>query len=158
MSAKKPAKKAATEPVAESAPRSPGETPAAHLVLVVDDMADARDICAEYLTYRGYRVATAADGHEALAKAVELLPAVILMDLSLPGLDGWEVTRRLRRDERTRRLAIVALTAHAMPSTREEALDAGCDAVVTKPCLPRDLEAEVRRQIERNALEGDGTA
>jgi CheY-like chemotaxis protein len=143
---------------AEKPAQGTPETPEAPLVLVVDDMPDGREICAEYLSYRGYRVATAADGHEALAKAQELLPAVILMDLSLPGIDGWEVTRRLRRDERTRRLAIVALTAHALPSARDEAIAAGCDAVVTKPCLPRELEAEVRRQIERNAVEGDGTA
>ena len=123
----------------------------APLVLVVDDMQDGREICAEYLAFRGYRVATAADGHEALARSFELLPDVILMDLSLPGIDGWEATRRLKRDERTRHIPVIALTAHALPSARDEALAAGCDSVVTKPCLPKDLEAEVRRQIERNA-------
>lgn len=129
----------------------------APLVLVVDDMVDGREICAEYLSFRGYRVATAADGHEALAKAFELLPQVILMDLSLPGIDGWEATRRLKRDERTRGIPVIALTAHALPSYRDEALAAGCDAVVTKPCLPKELEAEVRRQIERLASDSHGT-
>jgi len=128
----------------------------APLVLVVDDMVDGREICAEYLSFRGYRVATAADGHEALAKAFDLLPHVILMDLSLPGIDGWEATRRLKRDERTRRIPVIALTAHALPSYRDEALAAGCDSVVTKPCLPKDLEAEVRRQIERHASDSQG--
>jgi two-component system, cell cycle response regulator DivK len=128
------------------------------LVLVVDDMVDGREICAEYLSFRGYRVATAADGHEALAQAFDLLPTVILMDLSLPGIDGWEVTRRLKRDERTRHIPVIALTAHALASARDAALSAGCDAVVTKPCLPKELEAEVRRQIERNASRSDESA
>ncbi len=117
------------------------------LVLVVDDMEDGREICAEYLTYHSYRVATAADGFEALEKAFALLPDVILMDLSLPGLDGWEATRRLKNDERTRRIPVIALTAHALSSARDEALAAGCDAVVTKPVLPRDLEQAIRRQL-----------
>lgn len=133
------------------APRSqsaPGE-PA--LVLVVDDVADGREICAEYLAFRKYRVATAADGREALAKAFALLPDVILMDLSLPEIDGWEATRRLKDDERTRHIPIIALTAHALRSAHDEALAAGCDAVVTKPVMPRDLEAEVRRLLEDGA-------
>jgi CheY-like chemotaxis protein len=83
---------------------------------------------------------------------------VILMDLSLPGIDGWEVTRRLKRDERTRHIPVIALTAHALASARDAAFAAGCDAVVTKPCLPKDLEAEVHRQIERNASTMDETA
>jgi two-component system cell cycle response regulator DivK len=117
------------------------------LVLVVDDMEDGREICAEYLTYHSYRVETAADGFEALDKAFALLPDIILMDLSLPGLDGWEATRRLKKDERTRRIPVIALTAHALSSARDEALAAGCDAVVTKPVLPRELEKAIRRQL-----------
>jgi two-component system, cell cycle response regulator DivK len=117
------------------------------LVLVVDDMEDGREICAEYLTYHSYRVATAADGFEALDKAFALLPDIILMDLSLPGLDGWEATRRLKNDERTRLIPVIALTAHALSSARDEALAAGCDAVVTKPVLPRELELAIRRQL-----------
>ena len=117
----------------------------APLVLVVDDMDDGREICAEYLAFRKYRVATAADGYEALAKAAELLPDIILMDLSLPGIDGWEATRRLKDDAATRHIPVVALTAHALKSAHDQAVAAGCDAVVTKPILPRDLEAEIRR-------------
>jgi two-component system, cell cycle response regulator DivK len=118
------------------------------LVLIVDDVDHGREICSEYLEFRGFRVATAADGQEALDKAFELLPDVILMDLSLPKIDGWEATRRLKQDERTRAIPVVALTAHALASAHEKAMEAGCDSVVTKPCLPRDLEAEVRRQLE----------
>ena len=124
------------------------ETAAPPLVLIVDDVDHGREICSEYLEFRGFRVATAADGQEALDKAFELLPDVILMDLSLPKIDGWEATRRLKHDERTRAIPIVALTAHALASAHEKAMEAGCDSVVTKPCLPRELEAEVRRQLE----------
>lgn len=125
----------------------PAEPP---LVLIVDDVDDGREICAEYLQFRGFRVATAADGLEALEKAFELLPDLILMDLSLPKLDGWEATRRLKQDERTRTIPVIALTAHALVSTHERAREAGCDAVVTKPVLPRELEQEVRRQLEKS--------
>jgi len=124
----------------------PQQTPAP-LVLVVDDVAHGREIFAEYLEFRGFRVATAADGLEALDKAFELLPDIILMDLSLPQLDGWEATRRLKGDDRTRTIPIIALTAHALASAHDKAMAAGCDSVVTKPCIPRDLEAEVRRQL-----------
>jgi two-component system cell cycle response regulator DivK len=117
------------------------------LVLVVDDVAHGREIFAEYLEFRGFRVATAADGLEALDKAFELLPDIILMDLSLPQLDGWEATRRLKGDDRTRKIPIIALTAHALASAHDKAKAAGCDSVVTKPCVPKDLEAEVRRQL-----------
>ncbi len=77
------------------------------LVLVVDDFEAGRDLVAEYLGFRGYDVATAADGAEGLEKAAELLPDAILMDLSLPVIDGWEATRRLRADERTRGIRVI---------------------------------------------------
>lgn len=125
----------------------PQQTQPAPLVLVVDDVAHGREIFAEYLEFRGFRVVTAADGLEALDKAFELLPDVILMDLSLPQLDGWEATKRLKSDDRTRTIPVIALTAHALASAHDKAMAAGCDSVVTKPCIPRDLEAEVRRQL-----------
>jgi len=137
----------------DDAPRSRRSPALPALVLVVDDVADGREICAEYMLFRQYRVATAADGREALAQAFELLPDVILMDLSLPEIDGWEATRRLKRDERTRHIPIIALTAHALKSAHDEALAAGCDSVVTKPVMPRDLESEVRRLLDGHAAE-----
>jgi two-component system, cell cycle response regulator DivK len=121
------------------------------LVLIVDDYADGREVCAEYLAFRGYRVATAEDGFDALEKTRALAPDVILMDLSLPRLDGWEASRRLKADERTRHIPIIALTAHSLSSARDKAVAAGCAAVVTKPCPPRDLEEEVRRQLRADA-------
>ena len=125
------------------------------LVLIVDDYAEGREICAEYLAFRGFRVATAEDGVDAIAKTRELLPDVILMDLSLPRLDGWEASRILKGDERTRHIPIIALTAHALSSARDRAVEAGCDSVVTKPCLPRRLEAEVRKKLGMSAAEDE---
>jgi two-component system cell cycle response regulator DivK len=117
------------------------------LVLIADDTEDVRSICAEYLQYREYRVATAGDGQEAFDQALALLPDVIVMDLSMPVLDGLEATRRLKADDRTRHIPVIALTAHAMRASVEEALAAGFDVVVTKPCLPSDLEKEIFRQL-----------
>ncbi len=125
------------------------------LVLVVDDFEAGRDLVAEYLAFRGYEVATAADGAEGLEKALELVPDAILMDLSLPELDGWEATRRLRDDERTRGIRIIALTAHALESERERALEAGCDEVVTKPVVPKELERVVRGLLGRDDAPAD---
>jgi two-component system, cell cycle response regulator DivK len=127
----------------------PTDRDEAALVLIVEDYEEGREICAEYLRFRGYRVATAEDGREGLEKAFELAPDLILMDLSLPSMDGWEATRRLRQDPRTRHTPVIALTAHALASARAKALEAGCDEVVTKPVVPRDLEAVVRLQLER---------
>jgi two-component system, cell cycle response regulator DivK len=120
------------------------------LVLVVDDYQDAREMYAEYLAYSGFRVAEASNGLEALEKAFELRPDVILMDLSLPGMDGWAATRRLKTDERTRQIPVVALTGHALAGASESARQAGCDAFVTKPCLPDELVVQVRRMLDRD--------
>jgi two-component system, cell cycle response regulator DivK len=119
------------------------------LVLIADDTEDVRTICAEYLEFHGYQVVTAADGQEALDRAFAHPPDLVVMDLSMPVLDGLEATRRLKADERTRHVPVIALTAHAMRSSLAEALAAGFDAVVTKPCLPKDLEAEISRQLAR---------
>ena len=117
------------------------------LILVVDDYQDAREMYAEYLQFSGFRVAEARNGNEAVEQAFALKPALILMDLSLPGMDGWEATRRLKADETTRHIPIVALTGHALAGASEGARRAGCDSFVTKPCLPDDLVIEVRRML-----------
>jgi len=117
------------------------------LVLVVEDYQDAREMYAAYLQFSGYRVAEATNGVEAIEKARELMPDVILMDLALPKMDGWEATRRLKDDERTRDIPIVALTGHALAGHAEGARLAGCDAFVTKPCLPDALLEEIRRML-----------
>lgn len=118
------------------------------LVLVVDDFVDAREMYAQYFEFSGFRVAEAANGAEAVEKAIELSPQIILMDLSMPGMDGWEATRRLKADSRTRNIPIIALTGHALIGFQQSAKEAGCDAFVTKPCLPDAILAEVWRLIE----------
>jgi CheY-like chemotaxis protein len=114
------------------------------LVLLVDDYPDNRDIYVQFLTYSGLRVEEAENGHQALDKAFTLRPDVIVMDLSLPGLDGWEATRRLKQDPRTRDIPVIALTGHALAGHSKGALDAGCDAFIIKPCLPERLLDEIR--------------
>ena len=117
------------------------------LVLVVEDYQDAREMYAAYLEFSGYRVAEATNGVEALEQAHALKPDIILMDLALPKMDGWEATRQLKADARTRDIPIVALTGHALAGHAEGAKAAGCDAFVTKPCLPDALVAEIRRML-----------
>jgi CheY-like chemotaxis protein len=117
-------------------------------VLVVEDYQDAREMYAAYLQFSGFDVAEAGNGIEAIEKTQALMPDIVLMDLALPRMDGWEATRRLKNDERTRHIPIVALTGHALAGHAEGARAAGCDAFVTKPCLPDALVAEIRRQLD----------
>jgi CheY-like chemotaxis protein len=117
------------------------------LVLVVEDYQDAREMYVEFLKFSGFRVAEARNGVEALDQAFQLHPDVILMDLALPRMDGWEATRRLKNDERTHDIPVVALTGHALAGHAEDARRAGCDSFVSKPCLPDALVAEIRRVL-----------
>ena len=119
----------------------------APLVLVVDDFQDNREMFAELLGLSGFRVAQAENGREALDRAFALLPDLVLMDLSLPELDGWEATRRLKSDPRTRHIPVIVLTGHVLADHSREARDAGCDAFLTKPCLPEVLVVEVQRVL-----------
>jgi CheY-like chemotaxis protein len=117
-------------------------------VLLVDDYPDAREMYTEYLEFSGFEVVEAGNGIEALERAVDAAPDIILMDLSLPIMDGWEATRRLKADGRTSSIPIVALTGHALAGISEGAKKAGCDAFVTKPCLPEDLVKEIRKILD----------
>src|SRR6185437_3408097 len=103
----------------------------------------------EYLEFSGFEVVEAGNGMEALQKAVEAQPDIILMDLSLPVMDGWEATRRLKADDRTATIPVVALTGHALAGISEGAKRAGCDAFVTKPCLPEDLVKEIKKILDQ---------
>ena len=110
-------------------------------VLLVEDQEDNRDMLSRRLKKRGYEVEIAVDGAEGVEKARSDAPDLILMDMSLPVMDGWEATRILKAEEATRSIPVVALTAHAMSTDREKAFEAGCDAYETKPIeLPRLLE------------------
>ena len=106
-------------------------------ILLVEDNPENRDMLSRRLIRRGYEIEFAEDGEEAVRKAGEVSPALILMDLSLPVMDGWEATRRIKADAATAAIPVIALTAHAMASDREKALCAGCDDYDTKPV---DLE------------------
>jgi two-component system cell cycle response regulator DivK len=117
------------------------------LALVVDDDLDTREMYGTYLTTRGFRVLMAANGVEAIEIAERERPDVIVMDLMMPHLDGWEASRRLKADGRTRRIPIIACTGVGIGSSAERALDAGCDGYLTKPCLPEHLLAEIRRVL-----------
>ena len=118
------------------------------LVLIVDDVQDNRTIYVLFLRFSGFRVVEAENGEEALAKATSLLPDIIVMDLSLPVMDGWEATRRLRRDPRTQKIPVIVLTGHALPEHAQAAREAGCDVVITKPCLPDQLMETIRRILD----------
>lgn len=117
------------------------------LVLLVEDQSDLRRLYAEQLTLSGFDVIEAGDGATALAHSTEQTPDVVLMDLSLPGIDGWEATRRLKTDTRTAHIPVVALTAHDGAGELERATQAGCDWFVPKPCPPDALIVEVRRVL-----------
>ncbi|MGR9108036.1 MAG: response regulator [Gammaproteobacteria bacterium] len=102
-------------------------------ILLVEDNEMNRDMLARRLARRGFEVLIAVDGAEGVARAEREGPDLILMDMSLPVLDGWEATRRLKADQKTRAIPIIALTAHAMEGDRDKALEAGCDDYDTKP-------------------------
>lgn len=127
------------------APQSPEEK---RRVLVVDDFDDAREMYAEYLEFAGFQVDTASNGAEAVAKAQAGTPDIILMDLSLPVMDGWEATRRIKQDARTRDIPVMALSGHVFAGNAEQAKEAGADDFVAKPCLPQDLESKIRNMLK----------
>lgn len=115
------------------------------LVLIVEDYDDSREVYCELLELSGYDVAQATDGLGGVRTAIEVLPDVILMDFSLPGIDGAEATRRIKADDRTRKIPVIILTG--MPAESMTAID--CDARVPKPCEPEVLVEEVERQLDR---------
>jgi CheY-like chemotaxis protein len=117
------------------------------LVLLVEDQSDLRHLYATQLALSGFDVIEAGNGAEAITSTTERSPDVVLMDLSLPVLDGWEATRRLKGDERTAHIPIVALTAHDGAGELQRATRAGCDWFVPKPCPPDALIAEIRRVL-----------
>jgi two-component system cell cycle response regulator DivK len=121
------------------------------VVLVVDDFIDNREMYGEYLEHLGFRVLEAADGQTAVDIARQEMPAAIIMDLSLPVLDGWEATRILKDDPATANILIVVLTGHAEPASRKRAVDAGCDEFMAKPCLPADLADKLRKLLDAAA-------
>jgi two-component system cell cycle response regulator DivK len=113
-------------------------------ILVVEDNVFNRDIIQRFLEPEGFEVIVAHDGAEGLERAVTDQPDLVLMDMSLPDVDGWEATRRMKADPATARIPVIALTAHAMLGDREKALDAGCDDYDTKPIDIERLLTKIR--------------
>jgi CheY-like chemotaxis protein len=119
------------------------------LILLAEDFEDARELYRDYLEFSGFTVLTAANGREAIDQALALQPDIILMDASMPVLDGWQATRELKANPATKHIPVLALTAHAFDDARREASAVGCDGFVTKPCLPDDLVTRVRAFLDR---------
>ena len=118
-------------------------------ILLVEDNELNRDMLSRRLIRRGHEVAMAVDGAQALTAARSEAPALVLMDMSLPVIDGWEATRRLKADPALRDIPVIALTAHAMSGDRERALEAGCDDFDTKPIEFERLLAKIDALIHR---------
>ena len=122
----------------------------APLILVVDDVADARYMYSFYLTTHGYRVCEATNGADAIRLAVEQQPALVLMDMGLPVIDGWEATRRIKADPRIQRVPVLAISGHAFPDSVTRAKDAGVDAFFIKPCIPAMVLAKINEMLGRS--------
>ncbi|MBS2014922.1 MAG: response regulator [Deltaproteobacteria bacterium] len=129
------------------------------LVLIVDDFEDNRVMYVEYLQFHGFRVAEAVNGQDAVEQTKVLLPSVVVMDLSLPVMDGWEATRRIKADPKTQHIVVIALTGHAEPAHAKKARDAGCDDFIAKPCLPEALVTRIREHVRSSpaSTRGGGT-
>jgi two-component system, cell cycle response regulator DivK len=119
-------------------------------VLLVEDNEDNRIVYSTILRHFGFSVMEALNGEEGIAKARSERPDLILMDISIPIIDGWEATQVLKHDPLTREIPIIALTAHALASDREKAMEVGCDGYLAKPCEPRAVVAEVQRFLGKD--------
>ena len=117
-------------------------------ILVVDDNEDGRELVVKILKNRGYQMIEAVDGEEALEKASAECPDLILLDISIPKIDGYEVTRRLKSQVKFKDTPIIALTAHAMKGDREKALEAGCDGYISKPIDIHELPDQIKSYLK----------
>jgi len=120
-------------------------------ILLVEDNEMNWDMLSRRLTRKGYQVVIAVDGKQGVAMAQSEAPDLILMDMSLPELDGWEATRQLKAASETKSIPIIALTAHAMSGDREKAMEAGCDDYDTKPIEMPRLLAKIEALLEKKA-------
>lgn len=133
--------------------------PTSRLILIAEDDADNREGYAEYLAFLGYRVARAENGEQALEAARRLHPDVVLLDLALPVLDGWNVARQLKADHTTRDILVIALSACVFPDDVRRAAESGCDYFLDKPCYPQTVAREIERLLEeRSAASRDRAA
>jgi CheY-like chemotaxis protein len=116
-------------------------------ILLVEDNEMNRDMLSRRLQRHGFKILVAETGEEGLALTAARQPDLILMDISLPGLDGWDITRRIKADSALRAIPIVALTAHVMPGDRQKSLEAGCDEYETKPVDLNRLLGKIERLL-----------
>ena len=119
----------------------------APLILIVDDNLDAREMYGMYLQHEGFRWAEAVNGHDALLQTKLEKPALILMDATMPRMDGWEAVKILKQDAVTKNIPLIMLTAHAFQEHRERAAQIGADGFLAKPVLPDELTREIRRVL-----------
>ena len=119
-------------------------------IQIVEDNEMNRDMLSRRLERKGYSIVMAVDGAEGVAKAASELPDIVLMDMSLPVLDGWEATRRIKADAVTARIPVIALTAHAMAGDRDQTIQAGCDDYDTKPIDLVRLLGKIEAQLSRS--------
>jgi two-component system cell cycle response regulator DivK len=119
-------------------------------ILVVEDNQDNREMVVKVLKFNGYEVIEAVDGEEGIEKAKTEAPALILLDIYLPKMDGYEVAKRLKADTGLKDIPVIALTAHAMKGNREQALAAGCDGYISKPIDIRELPKQIEQFLRPN--------
>jgi two-component system cell cycle response regulator DivK len=116
-------------------------------ILVADDEPDNREIMSAALAASGYRVCQAADGEEAVALALSELPDLILLDMAMPVMSGWEAVRRIKAMAQTRAIPVFAFTAFALAGDELKAKEAGCDGYVSKPCVPKEVVEKIRNKV-----------
>jgi CheY-like chemotaxis protein len=129
-------------------PIKPNHAKRAPLVLVVDDYDDTRSMYAETLRVAGFEVAEAANGLDAVDMASLIAPDFVLMDLAMPGMDGWEATRRIKSNPRTKAIRVMAVTGHSEAEHRILAWRAGCDDFFAKPVLPQELVRRIQTYVD----------
>lgn len=143
------ARHATCEALLQMTPSRKKPPPQRPRVVVADDVDDNRDVYALYFEHAGFDVAQARTGDEALACIESTNPVAVIMDLSMPGLDGWEATRLIKSNPRTKNVVVIVVTGHATFDDSQRARAAGADDVCTKPCLPDALLARVKALLER---------
>jgi len=117
-------------------------------IVVVEDDADNLELVHILLDQAGFEVLSAMDGRRGLELVQEKMPPLVLLDLTIPAIDGWHLAHRLKADPRTQSVKVVALTAHALPGDRKHALDSGCDGYITKPLDVRNFAEQIRAYIK----------
>lgn len=124
------------------------------LVLIVEDDEDSRFVYTAILEDNGFAVVTASSGDEGLRMARERRPDAVLLDVSIPGMDGWSVSSHLKADSDTAAIPLIIITAHAFPEDAKKASEVGCDAFLTKPCEPRHVLNEITRLLAKSGGSG----